>query len=233
MAVAAAVVPCASRGDLLAQADTQPPAVVRQSPPAGTNGVVPTINVTATFSEPVQAASVTFVLKDPNNVTVPSAVSTTRRVGRRGSIQLPRCSSDLAYTATLSATDIAGNSLATPAIWAFTTADVGFHESTVLSGLIEPTAVQFSPDGRVFVAEKSGLIKVFDSLSSTTPTVFADLRTNVHDYGNRGLSGLALDPGFLMGRPYVYVLYSYDGPINGVAPRLGSCRAVHWIPVPT
>src|SRR5262249_4853203 len=41
----------------------------------------------------------------------------------------------------------------------------GFTESVVFSGLTYPTAVRFSPDGRVFVAEKSGIIKVFDSLS--------------------------------------------------------------------
>ena len=110
----------------------------------------------------------TFVLKDPNNVTVPSAVTydAANRTARLD--PTPTLLSNRAYTATLSVTDIAGNSLATPAIWSFTTADVGFHESAVLSGLIEPTAVQFSPDGRVFVAEKSGLIKVFDSLSGTT-----------------------------------------------------------------
>ena len=39
-----------------------------------------------------------------------------------------------------------------------------FQETIVFSGLTQPTAVQFAGDGRVFVAEKSGLIKVFDSL---------------------------------------------------------------------
>src|SRR5919106_123765 len=58
----------------------------------------------------------------------------------------------------------------------------GFSETVVFDGLTEPTAVRFSPDGRVFVAEKSGLIKVFDNLSDTTPTVFADLRTQVHNF---------------------------------------------------
>ena len=29
----------------------------------------------------------------------------------------------------------------------------GFQESVVISGLTQPTAVRFSPDGRVFVAE--------------------------------------------------------------------------------
>ena len=33
----------------------------------------------------------------------------------------------------------------------------------------------------------------------------------VHDFWDRGLLGLALDPGFASGRPYVYVLYAYDG----------------------
>ena len=45
----------------------------------------------------------------------------------------------------------------------------GFQESVVFSGLTNPTAVKFASDGRVFVAEKSGLIKVFDSLTDQTP----------------------------------------------------------------
>jgi glucose/arabinose dehydrogenase len=33
----------------------------------------------------------------------------------------------------------------------------GFQESVVFSGLTNPTAVRFAPDGRVFVAENEGL----------------------------------------------------------------------------
>ncbi|MGE5272146.1 MAG: PQQ-dependent sugar dehydrogenase, partial [Verrucomicrobiota bacterium] len=93
--------------------------------------------------------------------------------------------------------------------------------SVVFSGLSQPTAVAFSPDGRVFVAEKSGIIKVFASLTATTPTVFANLSTNVYNYWDRGLLGLALDPGFPT-KPYVYVLYTYDGDIGGPAPKWGT-----------
>ena len=93
----------------------------------------------------------------------------------------------------------------------------GFHDSVVLSGLTRPTVVRFSPDGRIFVAEKSGLVKVFASLTATTPTIFADLTTNVDNYWDRGLLGMALDPGF-PSKPYVYVLYAYDAPIGGTAP---------------
>ncbi|MFN2385935.1 MAG: PQQ-dependent sugar dehydrogenase [Thermoanaerobaculia bacterium] len=97
----------------------------------------------------------------------------------------------------------------------------GFRDSVVISGLRNPTVVQFASDGRVFVAEKSGLIKVFDSLNDTTPTVFADLRTNVHNYWDRGLLGMALHPNF-PATPYVYVLYTHDAAIGGTAPRWGS-----------
>jgi glucose/arabinose dehydrogenase len=95
-----------------------------------------------------------------------------------------------------------------------------FQESVVWSGLTHPTVVRFSPDGRVFVAHKDGRILVFDSLTDTTPTVFADLRANVHDYWDRGMLGMALDPNF-PATPDVYVLYTYDAPIGGVPPTWG------------
>jgi glucose/arabinose dehydrogenase len=100
----------------------------------------------------------------------------------------------------------------------------GFQESVAFSGLTNPTSFRFAPDGRVFVAEKSGLIKVFDGLGDTTPTVFADLRTNVHNFWDRGLLGLALDPGLTTGSPYVYVLYTYDHVLgdSASAPKWGT-----------
>ncbi len=96
----------------------------------------------------------------------------------------------------------------------------GFQESVVFSGLVDPTVVKFAGDGRVFVAEKRGTIKVFDSLTDTTPDTFVDFRTKVHDFWDRGLLGMALAPGF-PADPYVYVLYAHDAPIGGTAPRWG------------
>ena len=93
--------------------------------------------------------------------------------------------------------------------------------------LTRPTAIAFSPDGKVFVAEKSGRVLVFDSLADDTPTVFADLKTNVHNAWDRGLLGLAVDPQFPT-RPYVYVLYTYDHILGdpNPAPRWGTAGAV-------
>jgi hypothetical protein len=101
------------------------------------------------------------------------------------------------------------------------TLPAGFQETVVFSGLTEPTAVRFSPDGRVFVIEKGGLVKVFDSLSDATPSAYADLRTNVHSYDDRGMLGLALHPSFPTVED-IYVSYAHDAPIGGTAPRWGS-----------
>ena len=124
-----------------------------------------------------------------------------------------------AVAAALLASSLAVLATAEQAVGA--TLPAGFQEEIVFSGLTQPTAVRFSPDGRVFVAEKSGIIKVFDNLTDTTPTVFADLRTQVHNYWDRGLLGLALPPDF-PANPWVYVLYTFDAAIGGTAPRWGS-----------
>ena len=109
----------------------------------------------------------------------------------------------------------------------------GFQESVVFSGLNQPTVVRFAADGRIFVAEKRGVIKVFDSLTDTTPAIFADLNVNVHNFWDRGLLGMALAPNFPID-PYVYVLYTYDHELGSTdsAPRWGT-PGVYSDPCPT
>jgi len=99
----------------------------------------------------------------------------------------------------------------------------GFQNAVAFDDLELPTTFRFSPDGRVFVAEKSGIIKVFAGLGDSTPEVFADLRTQVYNSSDRGLLGLVLDPDFPT-TPYVYALYVYDHILGeaGEAPRWGS-----------
>ncbi|MDF5758238.1 LamG-like jellyroll fold domain-containing protein [Spongiactinospora sp. TRM90649] len=106
-----------------------------------------------------------------------------------------------------------------------------FEKQVAFSGLVQPTNVEFAADGRVFVAEKSGLIKVFDSLSDTTATVYADLRTQVHNFWDRGLLGMALHPDF-PDDPRIYVLYTRDAVPGGNAPRWGTA-GVSADPCPT
>jgi len=108
-----------------------------------------------------------------------------------------------------------GSSLA-----AASTLPTGFRDDVVLSGLTNPTVLQFAPDGRIFVGQKNGVIKVFQSLTDRSPVTVADLSGEVDDYWDRGLLGMALPPDFAT-NPYIYVLYSYDAPPGGTAPTWG------------
>jgi PKD repeat protein len=96
-----------------------------------------------------------------------------------------------------------------------------FADSTVFSGLSSPTTVAFAPDGRIFVGEQGGVIKLYDGPNDTTATSFADLRTEVHGYWDRGLESIVLDPQF-PSRPYLYASYTYDAPIGADAPSWGT-----------
>jgi glucose/arabinose dehydrogenase len=114
---------------------------------------------------------------------------------------------------------------ASPQVAVAGTVPAGFRESVVWSGLVNPTALRFAADGRVFVAEKGGRIKIFDNLADQTPTIFSDLVPEVFDYWDRGLLGIALDPSLAGGSPtgYLYVLYTYDHVLGSPdpAPRWG------------
>jgi glucose/arabinose dehydrogenase len=95
---------------------------------------------------------------------------------------------------------------------------VGFRDSVVLRGLVRPTAIAFAKDGRIFVAEQRGTIKVFSGLHDPTPSLFANLAPDVNSMWERGLLGLALAPNFPTS-PYVYVLYTRDALPGGTSPR--------------
>ena len=92
--------------------------------------------------------------------------------------------------------------------------------------LSEATSVAFAPDGTAFLALKTGIIKSFDYNSGTgtfenwtTATNFADLTTNVNNYWDRGLTGIALDPQFgTAGHNFVYVNYTYNRDPRDVTP---------------
>ena len=83
------------------------------------------------------------------------------------------------------------------------------------SGLSFPIALAFSSDGRIFYAEKdTGSIRIIYLANRTLlPTPFYTL-PNTDNAGERGLLGLALDPGF-PGTPYLYVYQTYNDLVNG------------------
>lgn len=99
----------------------------------------------------------------------------------------------------------------------------GFTSTPVFTGLNMPTAMAFSPDGKVYVAEKRGVIKVFPSTSSNAGVVFKDLSLRVFDFWDRGLLGLTVDPrlGDGSGHDFVYALYATDAPPGQTPPVWG------------
>jgi glucose/arabinose dehydrogenase len=84
--------------------------------------------------------------------------------------------------------------------------------SPVQTGLNWPIALAFASDGRVFYAEKNtGAIRIIES-GTVLPTPFFTL-SNTAAVGERGLLGLALDPGF-PANPWVYAYQTYNDAAN-------------------
>ena len=85
----------------------------------------------------------------------------------------------------------------------------GFSEITVAKRLADPTALAYAPDGRMFVAEKSGRVRVVRADGSLAAAPVIDIRDHVATAGDRGLLGIAVDAAFATNR-FVYLLYTYD-----------------------
>ena len=84
------------------------------------------------------------------------------------------------------------------------TLPAGFSETRVATGLVSPTAMAVAPDGRIFVAEKGGTLRVVrNNVLQAQPF----LTVSVNAAGERGLLGIAFDPDFLSNR-FVYVYYT-------------------------
>lgn len=83
-----------------------------------------------------------------------------------------------------------------------------------------PVDFQNAGDGRVFVVEQAGIIRVFENDSAVdSSTIFLDIRARVDDRGNEeGLLGLAFDPHFKT-NGYFYVNYTASQPERTVISR--------------
>src|SRR6187397_1003930 len=84
------------------------------------------------------------------------------------------------------------------------TLPAGFSESVVASGMSVPTAMAQAPDGRIFVTEQAGSLRVIKN-GTLLATPFVTVSTTAS--GERGLLGVAFDPNFVENH-YVYVYYT-------------------------
>ena len=84
----------------------------------------------------------------------------------------------------------------------------GFTDSLVASGLNTPTAMAIAPDGRIFVCQQGGALRVIkNGVLLGTPF----LTVTVDSAGERGLLGVAFDPNFVSNQ-LVYVYYTATTP---------------------
>ncbi|HYR74724.1 MAG TPA: PQQ-dependent sugar dehydrogenase [Pyrinomonadaceae bacterium] len=83
----------------------------------------------------------------------------------------------------------------------------GFTETMIANGLSSPTAMDFAPDGRLFVCLQGGQLRVIKN-GSLLATPFVTL--TVDSAGERGLLGVTFDPNFSANN-FVYVYYTVPG----------------------
>lgn len=88
------------------------------------------------------------------------------------------------------------------------TVPVGFTDAVVASGLSTPTAMALAPDGRIFVCQQGGALRVIKN-GALLPAPF--LTVTVDSAGERGLLGVAFDPNFVSNQ-LIYVYYTATTP---------------------
>ena len=80
----------------------------------------------------------------------------------------------------------------------------GFSQVQVAGGISNPTVMAFAPDGRIFVAQQNGQLRIIkNGLLLAQPF----LSLSVSSSGERGLLGIAFDPNFPSNQ-YIYVYYT-------------------------
>ena len=96
------------------------------------------------------------------------------------------------------------------------TSNYSVTQQVVASGsLNQPLSFKFSPQdpSLIYVAEKGGVIKVFDVDTGAQQSTFIDISSKVNNIQDRGLLDIALDPNFGQpGHNYVYAFYVVDPP---------------------
>jgi glucose/arabinose dehydrogenase len=87
------------------------------------------------------------------------------------------------------------------------TLPTGFTETSI-GGLSNPTAMAMAPDGRIFVCQQGGALRVIRN-GALLSTPFVTLTVN--STNERGLLGIAFDPDFLINQ-FLYVYYTATTP---------------------
>jgi glucose/arabinose dehydrogenase len=83
----------------------------------------------------------------------------------------------------------------------------GFTETAVATGLSNPTAMEFAPNGDLWVLEQGGGLKRFRPGSTTADVVANIANLGLDSQGERGLLGIAFDPNYSSDK-WIYLYYT-------------------------
>ncbi|MFC5040158.1 DUF4082 domain-containing protein [Ornithinimicrobium kibberense] len=112
--------------------DVGPPEVVDVEPASGLLAVALDTTVRAQFDEPVDEASISFRLRTADGVEVASTIAYDPGSATATLTPRDRLDRQAGYTATVTATDTAGNPMAQPHTWSFTTVAADGSSPTTL-----------------------------------------------------------------------------------------------------
>jgi glucose/arabinose dehydrogenase len=193
--------------------DIDAPTITLTAPSPLASGLAGTIAISASASDNVGVASVEFQIDGaPIGAAETSApYATTLDTGAYPSGQ---------HVVRARASDAAGNvsawTSATVSFGGAVTQPAGFtRNETWITGLASATAFAQAPDGRLFVAEQGGTLRVVkNGALLATPFVSIAVDSN----GERGLIGVALSPTFANdGFVYVYSTRTAGGAHNRIS----------------
>jgi glucose/arabinose dehydrogenase len=193
-------------------ADGTPPTVQLTSPTDGTTGLNGPLALSATANDNVGVVGVEFQI---DGVSLPEDLTPPYQA----SVPATSAYADGVHVVRARARDAAGNlspwSSARVTFANGSALPAGFSRTQFVTGLSGPaTAMAFAPDGRLFVAEQGGALRVVKN-GTLLPTPFVTVNTTAD--GERGLLGVTFHPQFASnGWVYLYYTSSAGGAHNRI-----------------
>ncbi|MGH7570185.1 MAG: PQQ-dependent sugar dehydrogenase [Gemmatimonadales bacterium] len=190
--------------------DTEPPTVTLTAPADQATGLTGALTLTATATDNVGVAGVQFQVDGvdlgPEDASAPYEATLPATSAYTTGVHVLRAR----------ARDAAGNvspwAVATVTFGNAVNMPTGFSRTTYTSGLTAVTAMAFAPDGRLFICQQNGELRVAPA-GGGAPLATPFHTFTVTNQGEQGLLGVAFHPNFAA-NGFVYVYYTSPTPTN-------------------
>jgi aldose sugar dehydrogenase len=104
--------------------------------------------------------------------------------------------------------------------FAQTLTDNDFDKTEIVTGLDTPWEMLWGPDDKIWITERPGRVKRINPETKQVELLLTI--SEVYENSETGLLGMALHPDFENGKPYVYLVYTYQkqSATNGILEKL-------------